>query len=303
MEKDTDRLGIVFAVGAYFIWGFLPIYWKFIDYVPAGEILAHRIIWSFIFMVIIVLAVRKWPGFVRECKTILKDKKKFFSITMASVVISINWLTYIWAVNSDHVLQASLGYYINPLVSIILAIIVLKEKLNKSQTISVILASMGVLYLTFSYGVFPWVSLLLAVTFALYGLLKKVVDIPAMYGLTIETMIITPIALIYLFFLPENTFSLPSITTSENVILMGAGVVTAIPLLLFASGAKRIPLAMVGFLQYIAPTLMLLIGVFIYHETFSLEHLISFGFIWLALLIYLGSVYRFPIRKMKNVEH
>ncbi|WP_042144022.1 EamA family transporter RarD [Paucisalibacillus sp. EB02] len=302
MEKSTDRLGIVFAVGAYVLWGFLPIYWKFIDYVPAGEILAHRIIWSFVFMVVIVLMVRKWPGFIRECKLILKDKKKFISITMASIVISINWLTYIWAVNSDHVLQASLGYYINPLVSIILAIIVLKEKLTKSQTVSVALAGMGVLYLTFSYGVFPWVSLLLAVTFALYGLFKKVVDIPAMYGLTIETMIITPIAFIYLFFLPENTFSFQTINTSENAILMGAGIVTAIPLLLFASGAKRIPLAMVGFLQYIAPTLMLIIGVFIYHETFSLEHLISFGLIWLALLIYLGSVYRFPIRKMKNVE-
>lgn len=302
MERNTDRLGIVFAVGAYVLWGFLPIYWKFIDYVPAGEILAHRILWSFVFMVAIVLVVRKWPGFIHECKLILKDKKKFISITMASIVISINWLTYIWAVNSDHVLQASLGYYINPLVSIILAIIVLKEKLTKSQTVSVILAGMGVLYLTFSYGVFPWVSLLLAVTFALYGLFKKVVDIPAMYGLTIETMIITPIALLYLFFLPENTFSFQTIGTTENIILMGAGVVTAIPLLLFASGAKRIPLAMVGFLQYIAPTLMLLIGVFIYHETFSTEHLISFGLIWLALLIYLGSVYRFPIRKLKNVE-
>jgi chloramphenicol-sensitive protein RarD len=303
MGQNTDRLGIVFAVGAYVLWGFLPVYWKFIDDVPAGEILAHRIIWSFIFMVIIVLVVRKWSGFIRECKTIIKDKKKFFSITMASFIISINWLTYIWAVNSDHVLEASLGYYINPLVSILLAIIVLKERLTKSQAISVFLASLGVLYLTFSYGVFPWVSILLAVTFALYGLFKKIVDIPAMYGLTIETMIVTPIALLYLLFLPENAFTFQPIATDSNLFLIGAGVMTAVPLLLFASGAKRIPLAMVGFLQYIAPTLMLLIGVFIYHETFSMEHLISFGFIWLALLIYLGSVYRFPIQKMKNVEH
>ncbi|WP_047983859.1 EamA family transporter RarD [Ornithinibacillus californiensis] len=302
MVQGTDRVGVVYAVFAYVIWGFLPIYWKIIDAVPASEILAHRIIWSFVFMVFIVLFVRKWPGFIDQCKIILKDKKKLFSITMASIVISLNWLIYIWAVNSDHVLQASLGYYINPLVSILLAIIVLKEKLTKSQTVSVILAGIGVLYLTFSYGVFPWVSIVLAITFALYGLFKKIVDIPAMYGLTIETMIITPIALIYLLFLPENTFSSQGALSIDGLLLMGAGIVTAVPLLLFASGAKRIPLALVGFLQYIAPTLMLLLGVFVYGETFSFEHLISFGFIWLALVIYLGSIYRFPIRKIKSVD-
>lgn len=303
MERNTDKLGVFYAAFSYVLWGFLPIYWKFIDTISAGEILAHRIIWSFLFMVIVVLVVRKWPGFIEELKTILHDKKKLISITLASIIISINWLTYIWAVNSDHVIQASLGYYINPLVSILLAIAVLKEKLSKSQVISVILAGAGVVYLTFSYGVFPWVSLLLAVTFALYGLLKKTVDIPAMYGLTIETMIVTPIALIYLLFLPENVFSFSEGFSRENLFLMGAGIATAVPLLLFASGAKRIPLAMVGFLQYIAPTLMLIIGVFIYHENFSTEHLVSFGLIWIALLIYLGSIYRFPIRKMKNVEN
>ncbi|WP_010097673.1 EamA family transporter RarD [Ornithinibacillus scapharcae] len=303
MDKNSERLGILYAAGAYIIWGFLPLYWKVIDHVAAGEILAHRILWSFIFMVVIVLSVRKWPGFIRECKIIFRDKKKLISITLASVIISLNWLIYIWAVNSDHVLQASLGYYINPLVSILLAIIVLKEKLTRAQTVSVILAGLGVLYLTVSYGVFPWVSILLAITFALYGLFKKVVDIPAMYGLTIETMIITPFALIYLIALSENSFSLQSFASHDNLFLMGAGVVTAVPLLLFAFGTKRIPLAMVGFLQYIAPTLMLLIGVFLYHETFSREHLISFGLIWLALLIYLGSIYKFPIQKIRNIEN
>lgn len=301
-EQNAEKVGILYAAGAYIIWGFLPIYWKFIDQIPAGEILAHRIIWSFIFMLIIVFSFRKWSGFIQECKSILKDMKKLISITVASLFISLNWLTYIWAVNSDHVIQASLGYYINPLVSIILAIIVLKEKLTKSQTLSVILAGLGVFYLTVSYGVFPWVSLFLAFSFALYGLFKKVVDIPAMYGLTIETMIVTPIAIIYLLFLPKNTFSLLTIASTENLLLLGAGIVTALPLLMFASGARRIPLAMVGILQYIAPTLMLLIGVFLYHEVFSVEHLIAFGMIWLALIIYLGSIYRFPLRKLKAAE-
>lgn len=299
MEQKSDKIGMLYAVFAYVVWGLLPIYWKLVEDVPAGEILAHRIVWSFVFMIVVVLSMRKWQGLGTEWKRIIKDKKKLISITLASVVISLNWLVYIWAVNSEHMLQASLGYYINPLVSILLAIIVLKERLTKSQTVSVILAGVGVLYLTVSYGVFPWVSLFLAVSFALYGLFKKMVDIPAMYGLTIETLIITPIALIYLFLIPENSFSVQDITSMKNLLLIGAGAMTAIPLLLFVSGAKRIPLAMVGILQYIAPTLMLLIGVFIYHETFTREHLIAFSFIWLALVIYLGSIYRFPMRKMK----
>ncbi|MUK90678.1 EamA family transporter RarD [Ornithinibacillus sp. L9] len=300
MEKNVERSGIVYAAGAYILWGFLPIYWKAIDEVPAGEILAHRIIWSFVFMIVVVLLLKKWPAFLRECKIIIQDPKKLIGITLASIVISLNWLTYIWAVNSDHVIQASLGYYINPLVSILLAIIVLKEKLTKPQTFSVILAGVGVLYLTVSYGVFPWVSLTLAVTFALYGLFKKTVDIPAMFGLTIETMIVTPIALIYLSVIPVNTFTNSNVLSHTNLFLIGAGVATAIPLLLFASGAKRIPLAMVGFLQYFAPTIMLFLGIFVYQETFSQAHLISFGLIWIALLIYLSTVYKHPIRKQSN---
>ncbi|WP_047980580.1 EamA family transporter RarD [Ornithinibacillus contaminans] len=302
MEQNTEKLGMLYAASAYIIWGFLPIYWKLVDQVDAGEILAHRIIWSFVFMVLVILSVRKWSGFVQEFKRIIKDKKKFMFITLASVVISLNWLTYIWAVNSNHVIQASLGYYINPLISILLAIIVLKEKLTKSQALSVLLAGTGVLYLTISYGVFPWVSLFLAISFALYGVFKKVVDIPAMYGLAIETMIVTPIALIYLLIIPTNSFSAPNSSLADILLLIGGGIVTALPLLLFASGAKRIPLAMVGFLQYIAPTLMLIIGVFLYHETFSKEHFVAFGLIWLALIIYLASVYRFPVRKMKVEE-
>ncbi|WP_284140196.1 MULTISPECIES: EamA family transporter RarD [unclassified Virgibacillus] len=296
MDHHKEKAGIIYAALAYLIWGFLPIYWKLLDEVPAGEILAHRIIWSFLFMLIILVSLKKGRAFIKECLLIMQDRKKLVGILFASIFISLNWLAYIWAVNNNHVIQASLGYYINPLVSVLLGILFLKERLTRRQLLSVLLATVGVIYLTFSYGVFPWISLLLALTFGLYGLLKKTVDISAMYGLTLETMLVTPIAIIYLFRLPSNTFSetFPSMPT---VLLMGAGIVTAIPLLLFASGAKRIPLALAGFLQYIAPTLMLILGVFVYDETFSQAHLISFALIWLALILYLGSVYRRPTKR------
>lgn len=300
MEQNDEKVGIIYTASSYLLWGFLPIYWKLIQEVPAGEILAHRIIWSFLFMVAVILVMRKGKSFIKECKLIIRDKRKLIGISLASVAISINWLTYIWAVNSDHVIQASLGYYINPLVSILLGIIVLNESLTRRQLLSFILAVIGVLYLTISYGVFPWVALLLAFSFGLYGLLKKMVDIGAMFGLAIETMIVTPLALIYVTTFSENTFAQNDILSSTNLFLIGAGIVTAIPLLLFASGAKKIPLSMVGFLQYIAPTIMLILGVFVYHETFSISHLVSFMLIWIALIIYMGSAYRRPSKRKRK---
>lgn len=300
MNNNEKKAGIIYIACAYLLWGFLPIYWKMVDHVPAGEILAHRIVWSFLFMVAIILVLRKGLPFIQECKLIFKNKRNLIGISLASVFISLNWLTYIWAVNSNHVIQASLGYYINPLVSILLGIIVLKESLNRNQLLSFILAGIGVVYLTFSYGVFPWISLILALTFGFYGLLKKMVDVSAMFGLAIETMIVTPIALIYLAVLPVHAFTFETPTSPTNLILIGAGVATAIPLLLFASGAKQIPLAMIGFLQYIAPTIMLFLGVFLYDEPFTKAHLIAFAFIWVALVIYMVSSYKRPVRRVNK---
>ncbi|RKQ31496.1 EamA family transporter RarD [Oceanobacillus halophilus] len=301
MERQ-EKLGIIYTALAYLLWGVLPIYWKAVDQVPAGEILAHRIIWSFVFMLLIILFTSKWQLFMKECKEIMHDRKKFWSITLASLLISLNWLLFIWAVNSDHVIQASLGYYINPLISILLGIIVLKEKATRSQHMAFVLAGIGVLYLTISFGVFPWVSLVLAFSFAFYGLLKKTVRVSAVFGLTIETMIVTPIALIYIIYLPENTFAFTELFSTTNLLLIGAGAATAIPLLLFGSGTKSIPLAMVGFLQYIAPTLMLLLGVFLYHEVFTSAHLVAFLFIWSALLIYMASHYKRPVRTRQKIK-
>ncbi|MDC3418646.1 EamA family transporter RarD [Aquibacillus salsiterrae] len=188
--------------------------------------------------------------------------------------------------NNDHVIQASLGYYINPLISILLGMILLKEKLTKWQIFSFLLAAVGVVYLTMNFGVFPWISIVLALSFGLYGLLKKTVHISSMFGLTIETLIVAPIALFYLLYHQIDSGIAPDFTSSTTVLLILSGVATAIPLLLFASGAKRIPLSMIGFLQYIAPTLMLFLGVFLYHEPFTKAHLIAFLCIWTALAIY-----------------
>ncbi|WP_337017802.1 EamA family transporter RarD [Oceanobacillus massiliensis] len=300
MENKKTNLGIIYTFSAYVLWGFMTIYWKQLDNVPAGEILAYRIVWASAFMILLVIVLGKWLPFWQECQNIIKDRRKLAGITAASIVISLNWFLFIWAVVNGHVLQASLGYYINPLISILLGVVFLKESVTKTQKISFILAAAGVLYLTFSYGVFPWISILLALTFALYGLLKKTVDIGAMFGLTIETLLITPVALIYLWLIPGNSFSFDALFSTTNLYLIGAGTLTAIPLLLFANGAKQIPLAMVGFLQYITPTMMLILGVFFYNETFTHAHLVTFILIWTALFIYMGSVYNKSKTKQKH---
>lgn len=292
MENEQQNAGIIYIISAYILWGFLPIYWKLVDHVPAGEILAHRVMWSFVLMIFIIFSTKNWSHFIAECKSIITSKHKIIGIIFASVFISINWLTFIWAVTSEHVLQASLGYYINPLVSILLGVVILKERLSKGQVIALIIASLAVINLTFSFGVFPWVALILAFSFAIYGLLKKTVDVSAMFGLTIETMIVTPIAMIYLLIIPEGSFLADLTDLSTPLLLIGTGIATAIPLLLFAHGAKRIPLALLGFLQYVAPTIMLVIGIFIFKETFSNAHFISFGLIWMALIIYIMSSQR-----------
>lgn len=290
MDESRRNQGIVFSTLTYIIWGFLPIYWKFLDHVSAGEILGMRILWAFIFMLVVILISRKWHEFIKETKVVLKNRRRLLGITLASIIISLNWLTYIWAVNNGYVLEASLGYYINPLISILLGILILKESVTTLQIISFCLAGLGVLYLTFSYGVFPWISLVLALTFAFYGLLKKTVQISEVFGLTIETMILAPFALLYLSLAPQTDYR--GIFSPTTLLFIGAGVVTAVPLLLFAYGARRIPMSMLGFLQYISPTIMLLLGVFLFKETFSKSHLISFVMIWTALLLYMRSTYQ-----------
>lgn len=289
MANNQLKTGIIFTASSYLLWGFLPAFWKLLDHVPAGVTLANRIVWSFAFMAGLIFVLRKQGAFLSECKKLFSNKKTLAGITMASLIITLNWLLFIWAVNSEHVLQASLGYYINPLISIILAMIFLKEKLNRWQVLSFIIAAAGVLYLTFNFGVFPWVSILLAFSFGFYGLLKKTVALSPMFGLAIETLIVTPFALIFLVFQPSISGGSAVLISWTTFFLFTAGAATAIPLLLFASGTQRIPLTMVGFLQYIAPTIMLLLGLFVYHEVFTHAHFVAFVMIWIALFIYTVS--------------
>ncbi|MBN9656462.1 EamA family transporter RarD [Halobacillus sp. GSS1] len=295
---NEQKLGVTYTAGAYILWGVLPIYWKMIQEIPAFEILAHRIVWSFLFMGIIIMITRKQKEFIRECRQIVKNKKQLIGITLASITISINWVTYILAVNTDHVVEASLGYYINPLVSILLGMIVLKEKFSKAQWLAFLLAALGVIYMTVNFGSVPWLALLLAFSFGSYGLLKKLVPLNAMFGLTIETLIVTPIAMVFLLQQQSGQWSTIDFWSWTTAIVFGAGIVTAIPLLLFSGGAKRIPLSMVGFLQYFAPTIMLIIGIFLYDEPFTDVHAVSFTLIWAGLAVY--TITR--VKRLKRYE-
>lgn len=291
MQEQNIKKGIFYGISAYVIWGFLPIYWKLLERASADVVLAHRIIWSFVFMIIFIVVTKQLTTFMKELKKILHHKRTLFIITSASLIISTNWLIFIWAVQAERVVQASLGYYINPLMSVLLGVLFLKEKLSPAQIISFILAGIGVLYLTISYGVFPWISLALAITFAVYGLLKKVVHISSTFSLAIETLIVTPIALLYLLVMFGGNlgFVNGAGSVSVNLLLMAAGIATAIPLMLFGSSVQFIPLSMVGFLQYIAPTIMLFIGVFLNGEAFTSAHLFTFSLIWISLILYMSS--------------
>lgn len=291
MQEQNIKKGIFYGISAYVIWGFLPIYWKLLERASADVVLAHRIIWSFVFMIIFIVVTKQLTTFMKELKKILHHKRTLFIITSASLIISANWLIFIWAVQAERVVQASLGYYINPLMSVLLGVLFLKEKLSPAQIISFILAGIGVLYLTISYGVFPWISLALAITFAVYGLLKKVVHISSTFSLAIETLIVTPIALLYLLVMFGGNlgFVNGAGSVSVNLLLMAAGIATAIPLMLFGSSVQFIPLSMVGFLQYIAPTIMLFIGVFLNGEAFTSAHLFTFSLIWISLILYMSS--------------
>ncbi|QEY22699.1 EamA family transporter RarD [Psychrobacillus sp. AK 1817] len=285
-----EKQGIVVVVLAYAWWGFMPIYWKLLDHVASGEILSGRVIWSFVFTLIVVLLGRRFSVLIEDLKNLWKDKKSFWSLVLASYLVTGNWFLYIFAVNEGYIVQASLGYYINPLLSVLLGIVFLKEKLSWAQKLSVLIAATGVLLLTISYGEIPWIAMLLASTFAFYGLIKKRITIDPLRGLTIETLFVLPVALAYFSYMvvaDQAVFFSSDFTTT--ILLVFTGVATAVPLVLFAKGTKTMPLYMSGFIQYIAPTLMLVIGIFVYGEKFSKIEFISFSFIWVALLLFTFS--------------
>lgn len=293
-QHSEHVTGVVSAAGAYLLWGILPVYWKQLAYVPAYEILAHRVIWSCVFMFAILLATRGLQQFAEETRAIMHNRKKRLGLLAASLLISVNWLIYIWAVNANRVVETSLGYYINPLVSVLLGILVLKESLSLWQSISFVLAAAGVATLAISYGSLPWVSVSLALSFAFYGMGKKMLGIGAITATTLETLLVAPIALGYLLYIAGRgggAFHPDSLLT--DALLMGAGAVTAVPLLLFASGANRLSLSLLGFIQYMSPTIALALGVLLYHEPFTSAHLVAFSLIWAALAVFSLAKTRF----------
>lgn len=274
----------------YTIWGFLPIYWKLLDNVSSDEILASRIVWSLILTVAFIFLLKGRKLLLSDLKDLWKSKKKFFTLMLASYLITLNWFLYIFAVTNDRIVETSLGYYINPLVSMLLGVIFLKEKLSPAIKIAFVLAATGVAILTISYGTLPWMAFGMAFSFAFYGLIKKTIKLNALRGLALETLFVMPAALayyLYLFAAGEASFLHSG--TSTDILLVISGAATALPLFLFATGAPLIPLYMVGFLQYIAPTLMLLLGVLVYGEEFNRINLISFSFVWVALAIFTAS--------------
>lgn len=293
--------GIWNGIAAYAMWGFFPIYWKLLHDVPALQVIGHRIGWSFILLIAFILLTRQWKDF--RSAALKPQTVGIYSI--ASVLLSVNWLVYVWGVNAGFIVETSLGYFINPLFSVLLGVIFLREQLRTLQWLPVALAGAGVIYLTLTYGRPPWIALSLAVSFGLYGLVKKLAPLGSLYGLTLETAIVFPIALIFLTFVDfSGTGAFLHEGALTDLLLIGAGAVTTIPLLMFASAARQIPLTVIGILQYIAPTIQFLIGVLVYHEPFDRSRLIGFGLVWIALIIFWVESYfanRVPVRPIPEL--
>jgi len=278
----TDKRGLLCAFGAYFIWGLFPIYWKLIQQVPAVQLLGHRIVWSFLLLALLLGATRRLP----ELRGPL-SAQTLRTYGTAALLIGFNWFVYVWSVNAGFIVEASLGYFINPLLSVALGVVFFKERLRVLQWVPIGMAAAGVLYLTFVYGRLPWIALCLAVSFSLYGFVKKTAPLASALGLTIETgMLFVPAAvfLAYEDWMGRGAFLHTGL--GPGLLMAGAGVVTTVPLLMFASAARRIPLSTIGVMQYVSPTLQFLCGVLIYGEAFSAAQARGFAAIWLGLIVF-----------------
>jgi len=285
-NKENYIKGLFYAIFCYSAWGVFPLYWRMLAIVPAEQILAHRVIWSLVFLAITILIMRK-TSFL----SYLKQPKILGTLAITGFLIGMNWGVYIYAVNHEHIVESSLGYYINPLISVILGTLFLKERLSKLQTVAVLFAFAGMVWLTVHIGRIPWISLTLALTFSFYGFLRKMINLESMPGLLIETMILAPFAIWYLWHVDQNQTGI-FLHQSHMIdfLLVLGGLITAIPLFMFGMAATRIPLSTLGFVQYVSPSIQLAIGLFVFRETFSPSFLISFSLVWIGLAIYSYSL-------------
>jgi chloramphenicol-sensitive protein RarD len=280
--SSPQQGGPLYAILAYGAWGLLPVYWKFFGSTPALEVLSHRMIWSAVFLCSILLVQRRFP----DLMSLLRSPRQVAVLLVTATLLSCNWGLYIYGVNSDRVIETSLGYYINPLVSVLLGFVFLKERLHLGQQVAVLLAALGVGYLIWQLGTVPWIGLGLAITFAFYGLLRKVVQAGPLVGLAVETLLITPVVLLFVSYLAARGDSHFGETPLKTLLFMGAGVATSMPLLWFNNAAKRLRLSTLGFFQYLAPSIALGLGVFLYGEPFTPAHGVTFSCIWAALALY-----------------
>jgi chloramphenicol-sensitive protein RarD len=299
MQEKSNQLltGILYTAGAFLLWGVVPPYWKLIDHVPALQIPAHRILWTCVLLAALITLRRGW-GAVREA---LANRKTALLLVLTAVLVSINWSVFIWAVVKGHLVESSMGYFINPLISVALGVLLLRERLTFWQGVSVAFALGGVAFMAVQLGALPWISLTLAFSFGFYGLFRKIVEVDSVTGTFLETLYLLPLTLLFLgreAVLGRGSFGGPGLLT--NVLLVLAGPVTALPLVWFANGARRIPLSMVGFLQYLTPTIHLALGVLLYRESFTRTHLVSFGLIWAGILIYTVSTTVQRIRTLRR---
>lgn len=298
MDTHQTRQGIGYALGAYLLWGIAPAYFKLVKEVPPTEIMTHRVIWSVLFMLLLITLSRNW----NPVCSVMRQPKKVLLLAVTAFTIGSNWLLYIWAVNNQHILEASLGYFISPLLNVVLGMLFMRERFRPLQWLAVLLAALGVLVQLWTFGSVPMIALGLALTFAFYGLMRKKIQVDAQSGMLIETLWMFPLAAIYLLgFADSATSHLSANPMSLNLKLVAAGIVTTVPLMLFAAACTRLRLSTVGFFQYLGPTLMFLLAVLFYGETVTPDKMVTFGFIWLALAFFIVDAALTSVRSRVRV--
>lgn len=282
-DLSDTQLGIFYALGAYLMWGFAPIYFKYLEFIPVYEVLAHRVIWAVVFTILVITFMKYWPKVI----AIMKSPKNLLFLTCTSLLISVNWTVFIWAISNERMLEASLGYFINPMINVVLGLVFLNESLSRIKWVAVALAFVGVLVQVIQVGSLPWVSLVLPITFGFYGLLRKKIKIEALTGLFFETLIALPVALYYLLLVADSQSSnMLNNDWSLNAWLMAAGIITAMPLIFFAQAALRLKLSTLGFFQYLAPSIVFLMAVLVYGESLTFAKALTFVFIWAGIFLF-----------------